>query len=242
MANEGKTIKVLLSRGSDTNSALKEYEVPARESQTVLDVVTWIQRNLEPDLSYRFACRVGMCGSCAMTVNGKPRWTCRTHISKVMDGDTVTIEPLRNMPIIKDLACDMNEFFDKWTQAKGHFIPTKTREDPVQIISPKEKARREASAGIECINCGVCYASCDVVENNSKYLGPAALNRAWTLINDVRDGGKIERLKAVTSEGGCQSCHSQQGCTASCPNTLNPTRSIAGLKKAAAIAALKGEL
>jgi fumarate reductase iron-sulfur subunit len=242
VANEGKTIKVLLSRGSDTNSALKEYEVPARESQTVLDVVTWIQRNLEPDLSYRFACRVGMCGSCAMTVNGKPRWTCRTHISKVMDGDTVTIEPLRNMPIIKDLACDMNEFFDKWTQAKGHFIPTKTREDPVQIISPKEKARREASAGIECINCGVCYASCDVVENNSKYLGPAALNRAWTLINDVRDGGKIERLKAVTSEGGCQSCHSQQGCTASCPNTLNPTRSIAGLKKAAAIAALKGEL
>lgn len=242
MANECKTIKVLLSRGSDTNSALKEYEVPARESQTVLDVVTWIQRNLEPDLSYRFACRVGMCGSCAMTVNGKPRWTCRTHISKVMDGDTVTIEPLRNMPIIKDLACDMNEFFDKWTQAKGHFIPTKTREDPVQIISPKEKARREASAGIECINCGVCYASCDVVENNSKYLGPAALNRAWTLINDVRDGGKIERLKAVTSEGGCQSCHSQQGCTASCPNTLNPTRSIAGLKKAAAIAVLKGEL
>jgi fumarate reductase iron-sulfur subunit len=88
----------------------------------------------------------------------------------------------------------------------------------------------------------VCYASCDVVENNSKYLGPAALNRAWTLINDVRDGGKIERLKAVTSEGGCQSCHSQQGCTASCPNTLNPTRSIAGLKKAAAIAVLKGEL
>ena len=242
MANDGKTIKVLLSRGSGLNSALKGYEVPAKESQTVLDVVTWIQRNLEPDLSYRFACRVGMCGSCGMTVNGKPRWTCRTHISKVMDGDTVTIEPLRNMPVIKDLACDMTEFFNKWTSAKGHFIPTKTREDPVQIISPKEKKRREASAGIECINCGVCYASCDVVENDSKYLGPAALNRAWTLINDVRDGGKIERLKAVTSEGGCQSCHSQQGCTASCPNTLNPTRSIAGLKKAAAFAALKGEL
>ncbi|WP_299874965.1 succinate dehydrogenase/fumarate reductase iron-sulfur subunit [uncultured Cocleimonas sp.] len=243
MANEGKTIKVLLSRGDNSNSALKEYEVPAKESQTVLDVVTWIQRNLEPDLSYRFACRVGMCGSCAMTVNGKPRWTCRTHVSKVMDGDkTITIEPLRNMPVIKDLACDLNEFFEKWTKAKGHFIPTKTRDDQVQLISPNEKARREANAGIECINCGVCYASCDVVENDSSYLGPAALNRAWTLVNDVRDGGKIERLKAVTSEGGCQSCHSQQGCTTYCPNTLNPTRSIAGLKKVAAIATLKGEM
>ena len=242
MANEGKTIKVLLSRGNNSNSALKEYEVHAKESQTVLDVVTWIQRNLEPDLSYRFACRVGMCGSCAMTVNGKPRWTCRTHVSKVMDGDTITIEPLRNMPVIKDLACDLNEFFEKWTKAKGHFVPTKTRDDAVQLISPKEKARREASAGIECINCGVCYAACDVVEKDPKYLGPAALNRAWTLVNDVRDGAKGERLKAVTGEGGCQSCHSQQGCTNYCPNTLNPTRSIAGLKKAAVIAALKGEI
>ncbi|MEB8432694.1 succinate dehydrogenase/fumarate reductase iron-sulfur subunit [Cocleimonas sp. KMM 6892] len=242
MANKGKTIKVLLSRGDNSNSALKEYEVPAKESQTVLDVVTWIQRNLEPDLSYRFACRVGMCGSCAMTVNGKPRWTCRTHVSKVMDGDTITIEPLRNMPIIKDLACDLNEFFEKWTKAKGHFVPTKTRDDSVQIISPKEKSRREANAGIECINCGVCYASCDVVENDASYLGPAALNRAWTLVNDVRDGGRIDRLKAVTGDGGCQSCHSQQGCTTYCPNTLNPTRSIAGLKKAAAIATLKGEM
>lgn len=242
MVEEGNTIKVLLSRGNDSGSTLKEYEVPAKESQTVLDVVTWIQRNLEPDLSYRFACRVGMCGSCAMTVNGKPRWTCRTHVSKVMDGETITIEPLRNMPVIKDLACDLNEFFEKWTKARGHFIPTKTRDDPIELISPKEKKRREANAGIECINCGVCYSSCDVVEQNDKYLGPAALNRAWTLINDVRDGGRVERLKAVTSEGGCQSCHSQQGCTTYCPNTLNPTRSIAGLKKAAFVATLKGEL
>nr|CAA6802059.1 MAG: Succinate dehydrogenase iron-sulfur protein (EC [uncultured Thiotrichaceae bacterium] len=242
MSEQGKTIKVLLSRGTDSNSTLKEYEVPARESQTVLDVVTWIQRNLEPDLFYRFACRVGMCGSCAMTVNGKPRWTCRTHISKVMDSDTVTIEPLRNMPVIKDLAADMDQFFEKWTKAKGHFTPTKTREDPVQLIPPKDKARREANAGIECINCGVCYAACDVVEQNADYLGPAALNRAWTLVNDVRDGGKVARLKAVTAEGGCQSCHSQQGCTSHCPKSLNPTRSIAGLKKAAFVATLKGEM
>ncbi len=242
MTNTGEFIKVQIRRGNDTDGHYVEFDVPALESQTVLDVVTWIQRNLQADLSYRFACRVGMCGSCAMTVNGKPRWTCRTHVSKVMENNRITIEPLRNMPVIKDLACDLGEFFAKWTRAKGQFVATKTRDDDIEIISPKEKFRREANAGIECINCGVCYASCDVVEKDPEYLGPAALNRAWTLVNDVRDGGNLERLKAVTDEGGCQGCHSQQGCSNYCPNTLNPTRSIAGLKRVAVMATLKGEL
>ncbi len=233
-------LQVKIRRGNDEGGELSSYQVPALESQTVLDVVTWIQRNLAPDLSYRFACRVGMCGSCAMTVNGKPRWTCRSHVSQVIDGDSLVIEPLRNMPVIKDLACDLSEFFDKWTRAKGQFVPTKSRDDVIEAIKPKGKQRRLANAGIECINCGVCYAACDVVEQNQQYLGPAALNRAWTLQNDVRDGAYAERLKAVSSEGGCQSCHSQQGCSHFCPNTLNPTLSIAGLKRTAAFSVLKG--
>jgi fumarate reductase iron-sulfur subunit len=236
------TIRVKIWRGDASGGAFREYEVPALPSQTVLDVITWVQRNLDPTLSYRFACRVGMCGSCAMTVNGKPRWTCRSHVSTVIDGNQLEVGPLRNLPIIKDLACDLSPFFDKWTQAKGQFIPTRTREQSIENILPKSKARREANAGIECINCAVCYAACDVVEQNPDYLGPAALNRAWTLINDERDGGKLERLRAVTASGGCQNCHSQQGCTSYCPNTLNPTRSIAGLKRAASLATLKGEL
>jgi len=236
-------IKVRVWQGGPSGGEFHHYEVPALESQTVLDVVTWIQRNLNPSLSYRFACRVGMCGSCAMTVNGRPRWTCRSHVSSVIQGDTLTIEPLRNLPVVKDLTCDLNVFFDKWVDgAKGRFVPTKTREDDIQIIAPHSKARREASAGIECINCAVCYAACDVVEQDPAYLGPAALNRAWTLHNDIRDGGQIERLTAISQAGGCQSCHSQQGCTSHCPNTLNPTHSIAGLKRAAAMAVLKGVL
>ena len=240
--NQTKTLNVKVRRGDSRNGKLVSYQVPALESQTVLDVVTWIQRNLQPDLSYRFACRVGMCGSCAMTVNGKPRWTCRSHVSHVTDGDILTIEPLRNLPVIKDLACDLTEFFDKWTRAKAQFEPVQTREDPIQLIKPGDKKRRMANAAIECINCAVCYAACDVVEQDKKYLGPAALNRAWTLLNDVRDGGNLERLKAISAEGGCLSCHSQQGCSQFCPNTLSPTQSIAGLKKAAALAALKGEI
>lgn len=236
------SMNVSVWRGNAAGGSCFRYEVPRQESQTVLDVVTWIQRNLEPGLTYRFACRVGMCGSCAMMVNGKPRWTCRTHVQKVLNGDRIDIAPLRNLPVIKDLAVDMSEFFDKWIRAEGRFHPTATAEDGIAAIFPGSSERKAANAGIECINCAVCYASCDVVEFNPKYLGPAALNRAWTLINDVRDGGRKARLQAVASDAGCHNCHSQQGCMIFCPNELNPTLSIAGLKRVTAKAALKGEI
>src|SRR5512134_1430000 len=107
----------------------QRFEVPREESQTVLDVVTYIQRHLEPTLAYRFACRVGMCGSCAMTVNGVARWTCRAHVSKVARGATLVIAPLENLPVIRDLATDMRTFFDKWSAAQGRFSGTASRHD-----------------------------------------------------------------------------------------------------------------
>ncbi|MGH1479375.1 MAG: succinate dehydrogenase/fumarate reductase iron-sulfur subunit [Geminicoccales bacterium] len=226
------SMEVSVWRGDRDGGAFSTYTVPRQASQTVLDVVVWIQQNADPTLAYRYACRVGMCGSCAMTVNGRPRWTCRTHVQVVGD-DGLEIAPLQNLPVIRDLAVDMAEFFDKWQAAKGVFEPTRTRDEPVEPVQPESPARLAAAAGIECINCAVCYAACDVVAGNPDYLGPAALNRAWTLQNDVRDGGQQVRLAAVTSNGGCQSCHAQQGCVAHCPNELNPTASIAGLKRAA---------
>ncbi len=235
------THKVSIWRGG-AEGAYAHYDVPARESQTVLDVVTYVQRHLDPTLTYRFACRVGMCGSCAMTVNGVPRWTCRTHVSKVTGGGGLKIGPLANMPVIKDLACDMTEFFEKWQKAQSRFVATKTRKDPMEPIKPDTPERVAANAGIECINCGVCYAACDTVKWNQDYLGPAALNRAWTLANDVRDGGHTPRLKAISDHGGCHSCHSHQSCEAHCPNQLNPAASIAGLKRLSVSAYLKGDL
>lgn len=214
--------------------AYQSFEVPRRESQTVLDVVTYIQRHLDPTLSYRFACRVGMCGSCAMTVNGVPRWTCRTHVDKVAAGGTLEIAPLANFPVVKDLVADMREFFDKWARARGQFTPGATPRGELAAVRPDSRERREADAGIECIGCGVCYAACDVVAWNRDYLGPAALNRAWTLVSDVRDGGQAARLEAVSGDAGCHSCHTLMACTELCPKKLSPTRSIAGLKRTTA--------
>jgi fumarate reductase iron-sulfur subunit len=235
-----QTLHVRVWRGGSTGE-FRSYEVPRLESQTVLDVVTYIQRKLDATLAYRFACRVGMCGSCAMTVNGKARWTCRTHVGVVAGDGGLEIAPLANLPVVRDLVTDMRTFFDKWSRAKGAFVPTATRRDDFARIAPDTRARRAVDAAIECIGCGVCYASCDVVHWNRDYLGPAALNRAWTLVNDPRDGGRRERLAAVAGDAGCHACHTQQSCTERCPKHLAPTASIAGLKLEVAMAAIRGE-
>jgi fumarate reductase iron-sulfur subunit len=234
-------LRVRVWRGG-AEGAFQAFEVPRHASQTVLDVVTHIQRVLEPTLAYRFACRVGMCGSCAMTVNGMARWTCRTHVDKVARGGALEIAPLANLPVIRDLVTDMREFFDKWARAKGQFSGTRTRADDFARVAPQSPARRDADAAIECIGCAVCYSSCDVVAWNPDYLGPAALNRAWTLERDERDAAHAERLRAVAGDAGCHACHTHMSCSERCPKGIAPTAGIAGLKRAAARAALRGEL
>jgi fumarate reductase iron-sulfur subunit len=238
-----KNLLVRVWRGNERGS-FASYEVPRTASQTVLDVVTHIQRRIDPTLSYRFACRVGMCGSCAMTVNGVARWTCRTHVAKVAADGELEIAPLANLPVIKDLATDMRGFFDKWARAKGQFKGTLTRHDEFAAVQPDSPARQAANAGIECIGCAVCYASCDVVAWRPQFLGPAALNRAWTLVNDVRDSKEQQhaRLHAVAGDAGCHACHTQGSCTERCPKQIAPTAGIAGLKLLAAKAALRGDL
>ena len=235
------TLAVSVWRGG-SDGRFQTFMVPRLDAQTVLDVVTHIQRRLDPTLAYRFACRVGMCGSCAMTVNGEPRWTCRTHVANVEKNGKLTIAPLAHLPIVRDLVTDMREFFDKWARARGQFQPTKTRRDDVARVAPSSAGRLAIDAAIECIGCGVCYAACEVVAWNPDYLGPAALNRAWTLVNDVRDGARRARLAAVAGDAGCHACHTHESCSERCPVHLAPTASIAGLKRATALAALRGEL
>ncbi len=234
-------LEVEIWRGQE-HGRFEHYQVPQRDSQTVLDVVTWIQRNREPTLAYRFACRVGVCGSCAMMVNGRPRWTCRTHVSRVAKHGRLRLEPLAHLPRIRDLVVDMTTFFTRWQRARGRFVGDRGRRDPLAPVRPDSHQRRAADAAVECINCGVCNAACDVVGWLPDYLGPAALNRAWAGYNDLRDTDRPGILAAVAREAGCHSCHSHQSCAEHCPFELNPTASIAGLKRATAAALLRGEL
>jgi fumarate reductase iron-sulfur subunit len=217
----------------------QSFSIPRRTNQTVLDVVTEIQREQDPTLSYRFACRVGMCGSCAMVVNGHPRWTCRTRVSEATTDGRLRLEPLRNLAVVKDLAVDMTDFFDKWRAARGFFEPGDAIPADFHVVPPQTEERRAADEAVECIGCGICYSACDVVAWDESYLGPAALNRAWTLVNDARDKAQAERLDAIASSSGCYACHTHMSCTTYCPKALAPTYSIAGLKHAAVKRALR---
>ena len=236
MSDTSLQVKIWRGTGATDSGRFVDYSVPRQENQTVLDVVTHVQRVLDATLSYRFACRVGMCGSCAMTVNGQARWTCRTHVAKVLGDDGVLeIAPLSNLPVVKDLATDMSPFFDKWAQARGRFEGDQTRHDPFARVRPDSPERQAANAGIECIGCAVCYSSCDVVQWRPEFLGPAALNRAWTLVNDERHADPKGVLRQATTDGGASCCHTQGNCMTHCPVELSPTGSIAGLKRKAVL-------
>ena len=150
-------LPVRIWRG-DANGRFERYDVPRHASQTVLDVVSHVQKHVDPTLAYRYACRVGMCGSCAMTVNGKARWTCRTHVDAVVGGAMLEIAPLNHLPIVRDLVVDMAPFFDKWAAAKGSFTPTSTRHDDFAQVAPASAAsaarstrRSNASAAASAI-------------------------------------------------------------------------------------------
>src|SRR5690606_22254817 len=145
---DSSTLQVEVWRGGE-QGGYQTFQVPRRANQTVLDVVTHIQRHMDPTLSYRFACRVGMCGSCAMQVNGVARWTCRTHVAKVCTDNRLQLAPLSNLPVVKDLVTNMDTFFDKMQAARGRFIGDQTRDDPMANVSPESPARKEAEAGIE---------------------------------------------------------------------------------------------
>ena len=232
MTNLPENLSVSIHRTIGGQHSIETFDVPAYENQTVLDVVAWVQQHVDSTLSYRYSCRVGMCGSCAMTVNGIPRWTCRTHVSRVVSGGKMTISALENLPIIKDLVVDLDPFFAKWISAEAVHRSDITRADEISKVDIGTFERREADAGIECINCAVCYSACDTVAGNPEYLGPAALQRVWTLYNDERCNDKQSLLDAVSGSGGCHNCHSQGSCSVYCPNDLNPMKAIAGLKRA----------
>ena len=170
-----------------------------------------------------------------------PSWV-GDSVSTVTEGEHLEVGPLHNLPVVKDLVTDMAPFFDKWARANGQFQGARTRADEFAQVMPASPKRKAVDAAIECIGCGVCYSSCDVVSWNPDYLGPAALNRAWTLLNDVRDTSNGLRLAAVAGDAGCQACHTHVSCSERCPKHIAPTAGIAGLKRAVVAAAIKGEL
>jgi succinate dehydrogenase / fumarate reductase iron-sulfur subunit len=205
------------------------FEITPWDKMSVLDALSAIQAEQDPTLSFRCSCRAGMCGTCAMMVNGVPRWTCRTSLASLR-ASTVTVEPLRYFPVVKDLVVDMSPFFEKYRLIVPHVAGEVEESRPV-IIRPTEPGRAKIADYLECIGCGCCYAACGLPALDSEYLGPHALNRAYTLIHDRRDAMRDERLEIVDGEHGCWRCHAQASCLDVCPKEISTSDAIQDLKR-----------
>jgi fumarate reductase iron-sulfur subunit len=207
------------------------FEIETGADTTVLDALVEIQRRRDPTLAFRYACRVGMCGSCAMVVNGRERWACRTRLAS-LDAGPVSVRPLYHFPLLRDLVVDMAPFAAKLRDVGAALVPAPDAE-PYALIPAGSAERREIDPAIECIGCGMCVSACTMVAHNPRFPGPAALNRAFTLAVDSRDAGGAPRWRVLLSDDALARCHGQGTCTEVCPMGLAPTTSIIRLRQLA---------
>ncbi|MBI4610591.1 MAG: succinate dehydrogenase/fumarate reductase iron-sulfur subunit [Candidatus Rokubacteria bacterium] len=214
----------------------QEYRIPAAVDLTVLDALVEVQRTQDGTLAFRYACRVGMCGSCAMVVNGRERWACRTRLSAL--GPRVTVRPLYHFPLVRDLVVDMEPFVAKMKTVGAAFVP-RAEAQQFAAIGSQSRERRAIDPALECIGCGACLSACTMVAHDPGFPGPAALNRAFTLMADSRDPAKAERWVPLLSEDALWRCHAQASCTEVCPMELSPTDSILRLRRRAVASLLR---
>ena len=210
-----------------------EYKVEVTNRQTVLDALLKIKATQDPTLAVRYSCRMGICGSCAMVINGVPRLACETKPFD-LGTDVIVLEPLSNFPPIKDLVVDMDEFFRKHRSVKPWLIRRDEEEQFEKLESYYPQTEDQLMEYLEfayCIKCGACYAACPMVFLNKNYLGPQALAAAYRWSADNRDEGYVLRLKIVDSDNGVWSCHYSGTCSKVCPKGVDPALAINLLKK-----------
>ena len=204
--------------------------VPDETTTTILDVLLRLQREQDATLAFRYACRVNMCGSCAVVINGHEGLACKTNVSHIPPGKEITIRPLNHFPVIKDLVVDMDPFFSKYEETLPFYEPRQEYSEPVPI-RPDSQERLDIGGATECITCGCCVSSCTMCRYHEGYAGPAALNRAFTLLADSRDGLFDQRLARALES--CYHCRTEFNCTEVCPKSISATRAIKYIQRLA---------
>ncbi len=231
-----KLVTIRVKRWSPTKGKVewREYQVETYRGMTVLEALLKVKAEKDHTLSMRYSCRMGVCGSCGMVINGVPRLACQTQIAEVASesNPVITIEPLYNHPVIRDLATDFNPFFGKHASVKPYLIrkDIEEREGPTgeYILKPEELENIYQFS--LCISCGLCYSACPVAASDPEYLGPQALAQALRFIIDPRDEDPNTRIAVVDSEHGCHRCHYAATCSAVCPKAVDPAMAIQMLR------------
>lgn len=217
-------IEVTIKRSEDDTQ--RDFKVRRFSPMTILDVLLAIGRSQDATLAYRFSCRVGMCGTCLVRVNGKPVLACQTPIT---DQKTLKIEAAAGFDTIRDLVFDPKPFWAQWARVIPYFVPRANISEFALI--PHQSAERELiDPHVNCIQCGACFTACSVSGGGNDFLGPAALNRVMVLMADSRDGAGEDRRKIVEGESGVWRCHQALACSVACPKGLDPADSIRKLR------------
>jgi fumarate reductase iron-sulfur subunit len=223
----------------DAAPTFDEYEVPCPRDWVVLDALNHVKDQLDGTLSYRWSCRMGVCGSCGMTVNGEPKLTCATFLADYAPGP-IRVEPLKNFPVIRDLIVDIGDFMRKLTTVKPWIV--REQDKPIAegeyLQTPQElEAFKPFSM---CINCMLCYAACPIYSLDPKFIGPAAIALAQRYNMDSRDEGAKERLEVLSAHEGIWGCTFVGECTKVCPKNVDPAGAIQRYKLEAALDWVKG--
>ncbi len=209
----------------ETELSYQTYEVPYRKDWVVLDALNYIKDKLDGSLSFRWSCRMGVCGSCGMMVNGTPKLTCSAFLSDYLPGP-IRVEPLQYFPIVRDLVVDLSDFLRKLKKVKPWII--REKEKPIG-----EGEYRQAPEQLDvykqfsmCINCTLCYAACPIYGLEGSFIGPAAIALAQRYNLDSRDQAARERMEILTDHGGIWECTFVGECTKVCPKNVDPAGSI----------------
>ena len=216
----------------ETEPTFESYEVPLRDDWVVLDALNYIKDRLDGTLSYRWSCRMGVCGSCGMMVNGEPKLTCATFLTHYAPGP-IRVEPLRYFPVIRDLIVEITDFLAKLESVKPWIIrQEESAPEQGEYLQTPEQLDRYKQFSM-CINCLLCYSACPVFGLDSHFIGPAAIALAQRYNHDSRDEGSHERLEILSQHEGIWGCTFVGECSKACPKGVDPAGAIQQYKLSA---------
>ena len=230
-------ITIRLQRFDPENSEpiakYQNYDLEMSEISTVLDAVIKFYEEIDGTVAMRYSCRSSICGSCAVKINGSAALGCKTRLVEVAeDGGLITVEPVGNMPVIKDLVADFQPFWDKIRSVNPYLRTNGVEPEGARLASNESMVH--LLTAVNCIMCGCCVSDCTVLEVDSTFLGPAALAKAWRFTEDPRDEATDERLNTLNNtDGGMWDCTRCMKCVEVCPKEVAPMDRIMEIRDAA---------
>ena len=225
------TVKILRYNPEvSEESSWESYQVTAEPTDRVLDALHKVKWDLDGSLTFRRSCAHGVCGSDAMRINGKNRLACKTLLKDVNPGSAITVEPIKGLPVLKDLVVDMEPFFDAYRSVMPFLVTSGNEPTRERVQSQADRQRFDDTT--KCILCAACTTSCPVYWSDGQYFGPQAIVGAHRFIFDSRDEGGDQRLEILNDKEGVWRCRTTFNCTEACPRGIEVTKAIQEVKRA----------